>query len=75
MICVCCPECRLRFTPAASAFVESCPECDRVLQSVTNPRAVVGFRLLRLDTLPPAVTDPIAVAVSLPLPDPAGSRT
>jgi hypothetical protein len=75
MIRVCCPECRLRFSPAASAFIECCPDCDRVLQSVTDPRAMVGFRLLKLDAFPPALTDPIAAAVSLPLPDPSRGRT
>jgi hypothetical protein len=63
---LCCPHCRLRFTRAAALHLGACPECGQ------PPRAfrlqeTLGFRLVRLEDVPFAL--PQAVAVSLPIPD------
>jgi hypothetical protein len=75
MIRACCPECRLRCSPAAAMYLEACPECGRPLQPLPGLRDLVGFRLLTPEALPPVVPESAAVAISLPLPDPAGRRT
>ena len=62
-----CPDCRLRFTPAAAAYLQSCPSCGAPLQSMDGLAGAVGFRLFG----PDEATDsaPHAVAVSMPAPD------
>jgi hypothetical protein len=68
MNCACCPECRLRFSRAATVYFEACPECGGTPQAISSLEAVVGFRLIGLQTSTDAL-DSVAVAVSLPLPD------
>ena len=46
---VCCPDCRLRFTPATAAYLAACPACGEPPQTVAGPERMVGFRLFRLD--------------------------
>jgi predicted amidophosphoribosyltransferase len=70
MIRVCCPQCRLRFSPAATAYINACPDCGQPLKSVSGPQEIIGFRLIELDAVPEAV----AQAVSLPVPDPNNRR-
>ena len=65
---VCCPSCRLRFTPAAAAYLEACPTCGGPPQPSASVESTLGFRLIatdqiRLDALPDAV------AAALPPPD------
>lgn len=67
---VCCPNCRLRFTPAAAAYLMVCPECGEPPQPLAGLEAF-GFRLFRLEAVPNSL--PEAVAVSIPIPDP-GAR-
>lgn len=67
---VACPDCRLRFTSAAAAYLVACPECGQPPQSITDAEAVVGFRLLGLEDVPHKL--PEAAAVSIPIPDPGG---
>jgi predicted amidophosphoribosyltransferase len=69
---VCCPDCRLRFTPAATAHLAACPECGEPLQRQAGMDGMVGFRLFRLEDVPHAL--PEAVAVSIPVPDPGAAR-
>jgi hypothetical protein len=64
-----CPSCRLRFTAAAAAYLVACPECGRPLQPIAGADGVVGFRLFSPEDVPHAL--PEAVAVSIPMPDPA----
>jgi hypothetical protein len=67
-----CPNCRLRFTAVAAAYLGACPECGRPPQPIASAEGVVGFRLLLPEDLPREL--PEAVAVSIPIPDPgAGS--
>jgi hypothetical protein len=63
---LCCPICRLRFTPAAAAYVGACPDCGEPVRR-SNLRDTVGFRLFRLEDIPRSL--PEAVAVSIPVPD------
>jgi hypothetical protein len=63
----CCPRCRLRFTPVASAYITACPECGEPPQHVTNLESALGFRLLGPEDLP--IELPQAVAVSIPVPE------
>jgi hypothetical protein len=65
---VCCPSCRLRFTPAASAYIVACPECGEPPQEITSPESALGFRLLGLEDLP--IELPEALVASLPVPEP-----
>lgn len=69
---VCCPDCRLRFTPAAAAYLVACPECGEPPKALAL-KGVVGFRLFRVDDVPHSL--PEAVAVSIPIPDPGGVRS
>lgn len=73
MICACCPSCRLRFSPAATMYLETCPECGQPTQPASSLQAVVGFRLTRLEALPEAPGS-AAAAVSITIPDPTGGR-
>ncbi len=66
---VCCPDCELRFTPAAAAYLTACPKCGEPPQTLAGPEGVVGFRLFTLEDVPDSL--PEAVAVSIPVPDPA----
>jgi hypothetical protein len=70
---VCCPDCRLRFTPAAAAYLVACPKCDEPPQTLAGVERVVGFRLFRPGDVPHSL--PQAVAVSIPIPDPGGDRS
>jgi hypothetical protein len=67
---VCCPRCRLRFTPAASAYIAACPECGEPPEQMTSESAM-GFRLLGPEDLP--IELPLAIAASFPAPEP-GTR-
>jgi hypothetical protein len=69
---VCCPHCRLRFTPAAAAYIGACPECGEPPQQITSLESIFGFRLLGPEDLP--IDVPQAVAVSIPAPEP-GTRS
>lgn len=73
MTSTCCPNCRLRFTPAAAAHLVACPECGKPPKTLAGWEGVVGFRLFRLEDVPHSLPEP--VAVSLPIPDPAGGRS
>jgi hypothetical protein len=70
---VCCPDCRLRFTPAAAAHLVACPGCGEPPQTLAGLDGMLGFRLFRLEDVPHSL--PEAVAVSLPIPDPSGGRS
>ena len=74
MICACCPDCRLRLSPAATVYLDACPECGRPPQTISSLEAVVGFRLITLEALP-HVTKPAAAAARLAIPDPTGRPT
>ena len=68
----CCPSCRLRFTPAASAYIVACPECGEPPRSTVDLEGIVGFRLVGPEDLPYEL--PHALAVSIPTPEP-GARS
>ncbi len=68
----CCPSCRLRFTPAVTAYLVACPQCGEPPAPVVGLADVVGFRLFTAEEALPAM--PEALAVSLPRPEPP-SRT
>jgi hypothetical protein len=70
---VCCPDCRLRFSPAAAACLVACPECGETPQTLAGVEGLLGFRLFRLEDVPDSL--PEAVAVSIPIPDPGGGRS
>jgi hypothetical protein len=69
---VCCPTCRLRFSPLAEAYLTSCPECGAQPTPVDNPESLVGFRLLDPVDIPHIL--PEALEVSLPVPPYDGIR-
>jgi hypothetical protein len=67
---VCCPGCRLRFTPAAAAYLLACPQCGDEIQAMPSAEPVVGFRLFSHDDFPDLVLEAGAVAIAMPLPAP-----
>ena len=69
---VCCPSCRLRFTPSAAAYLVTCPECGRPPERIGSFEQVVGFCMFGPQDMPPSV--PQAVAVSLPVHVPGRAR-
>lgn len=64
---LCCRPCRLRFIPAAAAYLVACPACGQPTEA-SGLEGIVGFRIFRLDDAPPSL--PEAAAVSLPVPGP-----
>lgn len=68
---LCCPDCGLRFTPAAAAYITACPKCGESPQ-LTSSEGSLGFRLFGPEDLPHEL--PQAVAVSFPVPDPDRAR-
>ena len=68
-----CPNCRLRFPPAAAAYLVACPECGRAPQPIAGAEGAVGFRVFIVKDPPQEL--PEAVAVSLPVPDLGGERS
>ncbi len=68
-----CPNCRLRLTAGASAYLVACPECGRPLQAIADAQSVVGFRLFVVEDVPQE--RPEALAVAIPFPDPGAGRT
>jgi hypothetical protein len=65
---LCCPACRLRFTPAAAAYMTACPECGDSPQPITSLESTFGFRLLGPEDLPHEL--PYATAASITFPEP-----
>jgi hypothetical protein len=63
----CCPRCRLRFTPAAAAYLVACPECGELPQLTASLERSLGFRLVGPEDLPHEL--PHALAVSIPIPE------
>ena len=61
---VCCPDCRLRFTPATAAYLAACPACGEPPQTVAGPERMVGFRLFRLDDAPHPLPEAFALSIS-----------
>jgi hypothetical protein len=49
---VCCPTCRLRFTPAAAAHITACPECGNSPQPIASLERTFGFPLVDPRTTP-----------------------
>jgi hypothetical protein len=70
---VCCPDCRLRFTPAAAGYLTACPQCGQPPQSMAGLEDVVGFRLFTVEDDPHSL--PEALEVSMPIPDPYRSQS
>ena len=62
---VCCPSCRLRLTPAATAILAICPECRHELHAVASAEALVGYRLFDPSDALPAL--PAAAELALPI--------
>jgi hypothetical protein len=69
---LCCPQCRLRFTPSVAAYVIACPECGDSPQPIARLELTFGFRVIGPEDLPHEL--PYATAVSVALPRP-GSPT
>ena len=68
---LCCPDCRLRLTPADAAQLAGCPECGEPLQAFSL-RDTVGFGLFGADELPASLRQAVAMAIPLPDLDGAG---
>ena len=65
---LCCPHCRLRFTPAAALSIHACPECREPPQPIASLELTFGFRLLGPEDLPQEQPYGTAVSVALPKP-------
>jgi hypothetical protein len=70
-----CQNCRLRFTPAATAYLEACPVCGGSLVVLDRADAALGLRLFNAEDV--AAPSPTAVAARMPIPgqaDPVAGR-
>jgi hypothetical protein len=65
---LCCPHCRLRFTPAAAAYIVRCPECGDSPQPIASLELTFGFRVIGPDDFPHELPYATAVSVALPRP-------
>jgi len=70
---VCCPRCRLRFTPAAAAYITACPECGNSPQPIASLERTLGFRVVGPEDLPHEL--PQASAIAITYPEPGGARS
>ena len=70
---VCCPPCRLRFTPAAAAYIIACPECGHSPQPIGSLERTIDFRLVGPEDLPHEL--PYATAPSITFSEPGGARS
>ncbi len=66
---LCCPRCRLRFTPAAAAYITACPECRESPQPITRLERTLGFRLVGPEDLPDELPCTTAGSISSPEPE------
>lgn len=66
----CCPNCRLRFTPPAAAYLAACPECGEPPQTIASLELAIGYRLVTLEGVPQAPPQAVADAISVPVPPP-----
>ena len=65
---LCCPHCRLRFTPPAAAYIIACPECGDAPQPIARLELTFGFRVVGPEDLPHEFPYATAVCVDLPRP-------
>jgi hypothetical protein len=63
---LCCPSCRLRFSPVAATYLLACPECGAPPTVAAGSENLMGYRLL--DPLDGPEIQAEAIAVSLPVP-------
>ena len=70
---VCCARCRLRFTPAAAAYITACPECGDSPQPIAGLESTFGFRLVGPEDLPHELPDATVTAITFP--EPGGARS
>jgi hypothetical protein len=66
---LCCPRCRLRFSPAAAAYMTACPECRRSPEPITSLADTLGFRLVGPEDVPDELPDATAGSITLPEPE------
>jgi hypothetical protein len=65
---LCCPHCRLRFTPAA-AYITACPECGDSPRPIASLELTFGFRVIGPEDLPHEFPYATAVSIALPTPE------
>jgi hypothetical protein len=70
---LCCPRCRLRFTPAAAAYIVACPECGDPPQPIVGREHTLCFLLVGPEDLPHEL--PYATAVSIAFTEPGRARS
>jgi predicted RNA-binding Zn-ribbon protein involved in translation (DUF1610 family) len=70
---LCCSRCRLRFTPAAAAYIIACPECGDSPQPIASLERTLGFRLVGPEDLPHEL--PYASVVSIASTEPGRARS
>lgn len=62
---VCCPSCRLRFTPPAAAHLAACPDCGEPLQTIASLELAFGFSVFRLEDVPHSLPEAVAASITL----------
>ena len=63
---VCCPICRLRFTPAAAMYLVACPQCGEPPQLFASLERTVGFRLFEPEHLLDSARTPQTASLATP---------
>ena len=66
---LCCPHCRLRFTPAAASYIIACPECGDSPKPIASLEVTFGFRVLGPEELPHELPYASAVSIACPSQD------
>ncbi len=66
---LCCPHCRLRFTPQTAAYIVRCPECGDSPQPIASLELTFGFRVIGPEDLPHELPYATAVSIALPRPE------
>lgn len=60
-----CPDCRLRLTAGAAAYVVLCPGCGELLEIERKPSEVLGYQLHRPTDASSPRADALAVAIAM----------
>jgi predicted RNA-binding Zn-ribbon protein involved in translation (DUF1610 family) len=63
---MCCPSCRLRFTPAAAASLKTCPTCGEPLREQASAVQGLGYQLHTAKPYGEAFLNAVAVALADP---------
>jgi hypothetical protein len=62
-----CPDCRLRFSAGAAAYLVVCSNCGGPVHITNSPAEVFGYRLEHPSVAASSLGEAVAVAMPLPV--------